>query len=793
MDNLHRTNVIVTSCLRPPVKPKSKAPLALYEREREHPHATGRTDTRNYEKELVFDGDDGGGRAEDRAHCPLTLKDCGISKDHFDLREFCLSNEEYYRKLEELKQAHLQTMAELEGMYRHKLDIKDVPPVDGRNTSVPHRSQWTKPCSVPVNLHDASSAQDLDHYGSSGMSGTSEDSYVKIEPVMSIVISPKEKIKNMWQDFIIGELTPRSRSPSCSSPRNQLMSQNPGVLKDKTKGKEKRTGQEQHPDGQRLQITVPKPFRMTLREAEKKQRIVRSRSEVELENAMLRKQLEELTECQKKFHASPVPAHVYLPLYEEICERNKERRILSRQQRPTSQKPFSFLERECRKREQKVQLPREEKKAFRARPVPRKVYNSTVSERLKEDQLYRAIKMQMRAQELLHSASMPCSMLARRLSNRRRNTEEKTERTVQAEANFQPKINREVPDFDASYRRFRKRLQDKRNVKLLTVCEPFHLRTAQIPSRQDRIQAAIEAELESSRVTHRPYRPQAQTVGSSLCSSFSSSLELLPSKITDAAKKRQEAVRRALEQRREAEEEEDRWREKQRQRERKLQKVISRRALANDPHTALSQICPTKLKQFRTQDRQRRKEYGAEMREIQKRVEGRPLLLEQVTLTNAKLAAEKRFAEALRGYGLSQDIISYRASGHPLSEESLSSASFTDKLSNKNYDAAGSPAGAESFPDGYPEDFDRELSEGEEGEMHEVQKGTEEEDKRADQSELQENEDETKEQYLEQEKKDDGGQEHNRKAPSRSSSGEESNAEDVEGCEEHDKHGGQTS
>lgn len=405
------------------------------------------------------------------------------------------------------------------------------------------RLQWTKPCSVPVNLHNASSAQDLEHCGSSGMSDTSEDIYVKIEPEMSIVISPKEKIKNMWQDFIIGELTPHARSPSYSSLRSQPMSQNPGVLKDKTEGKKKHIGQEQRPGGQRPQITVPKAFRMTLREAEKKQRMVRSRSEVELENAMLRKQLEELTECQKKFHASPVPAHVYLPLYEEICNHNKERSSLSCRQRTTSLKPFSFLERECRKREQKVQLPKEEKRAFRARPVPRKVYDSTVSERLKEAQLYRAIKMQMRAQELLHSASVPCSMLARRSSNKRRNMEEKTERTIQVEANFQPKINSEVPDFDASYRRFRKRLQDKRNVKLLTVCEPFHLRTAEIASRRDRIQAAIEAELESSRVIRRPYSTQAQTVGSSLHSSFSNCLEALPPKITHAAKKRQEAVR----------------------------------------------------------------------------------------------------------------------------------------------------------------------------------------------------------------------------------------------------------
>uniref|UniRef100_A0A3B4XCU5 Uncharacterized protein n=1 Tax=Seriola lalandi dorsalis TaxID=1841481 RepID=A0A3B4XCU5_SERLL len=34
MANAHRTNVLVTSCLKTPVDPQTKAPLASYERER---------------------------------------------------------------------------------------------------------------------------------------------------------------------------------------------------------------------------------------------------------------------------------------------------------------------------------------------------------------------------------------------------------------------------------------------------------------------------------------------------------------------------------------------------------------------------------------------------------------------------------------------------------------------------------------------------------------------------------------------------------------------------------------
>lgn len=57
--------------------------------------------------------------------------------------------------------------------------------------------------------------------------------------------------------------------------------------------------------------------------------------------------------------------------------------------------------------------------------------------------------------------------------------------------------------------------------------------------------------------------------------------------------------RKVLEQRKKAEEEEECWKEKQRQREKKLQKVVSKRAQANDPHVALSQTCQSKLREFR--------------------------------------------------------------------------------------------------------------------------------------------------------------------------------------------------
>lgn len=51
MANAHRTNVLVTSCLKTPVDPHTKAPVALYERERVLPYSAG-YDNRHYEKEV---------------------------------------------------------------------------------------------------------------------------------------------------------------------------------------------------------------------------------------------------------------------------------------------------------------------------------------------------------------------------------------------------------------------------------------------------------------------------------------------------------------------------------------------------------------------------------------------------------------------------------------------------------------------------------------------------------------------------------------------------------------------
>lgn len=358
-----------------------------------------------------------------------------------------------------------------------------------------------------------------------------------------LLSSPKEHIKNMWRGFCVNKMSPSKQQPSSALPQKQAMvepSAMAGVQKSK-KGK----GSKQV--GWCPQVTVPKPFQMMLREVEYKRKGIRSRTELEHENEKLRREIEELTECQRKFRATAVPAHVHLPLYEELQKRDEERhqqfRAAEQQRLLAAQRPFRFLEREHIKKQQKElqMLSSKEQKEhrrrpFRAKPIPRAVKDAAFGERQKEEQLYREIRKEMRATEMLLSATEPPSMLAKRLSERHAQREGESADS----SNHRNRIRSQMPDFDASCRHFQKQLASKREFRPVTACEPFKLCMANISSRKERLKANTEAE-RRSQCLFDSLSPQ--TPSSSVCSSLSGSHEYIPSKITNAAKKRQEAVR----------------------------------------------------------------------------------------------------------------------------------------------------------------------------------------------------------------------------------------------------------
>ncbi|XP_007437000.1 protein FAM161A [Python bivittatus] len=584
MDASHRAAMLTASCLRTPVNPRTRAPAAHFERE------PGRAS--------FGDGVGQESLSPGREYNSIMYAHC---EDWLDLSNMYLSNQEYYLKLEELKNAHLETMAKLENMYQNKLFLKDVHPLTNSDVtcSKTYRSAWETNSFQLQDMHKSFSESDLNNSFHSNFSDITDEE-LELEASDSDAGSVTlGKTENAWD--------------ACSLEDYSLCAKNilPKLNVLKINKKKKKWFPK---------ITVPEPFQMTIREAKRKQQNIKSKSLMQLENNLLKKQLEEEAECQKKFRANPVPAYVFVPLYHEITQENEERRKSFRERRRefllATQKPFQFIEREAQKKElRKMQFSSPEKKAkmFKAKPVPKFVYSSEMREKLKEEELYRDIRIQVRSEELLRNSSLPNSRLGNRgvIRPRQQNCFEQSE-----ESECKPKTKVKVPDFETLHKKFQRQLQRHKNVKSVTISEPFNLCTPNISSNKEKILDDIKMDEATLKEIRRPYvsarcHPRMKSLNASSCPS---GCEQSPSpRITESTRRRLEAIRK--------------------------------------------------------HEKQRMKEYLQELEEMEERVEKRPLLLEQATQKNARLAAEKHYSDVLRELGLCEDFISKK--GQTASEEFL--------------------------------------------------------------------------------------------------------------------------
>ncbi|KAG7218508.1 hypothetical protein INR49_020355 [Caranx melampygus] len=366
---------------------ENKELLALFGGERERGrYCVREEDWTSEEFDLDCDcGDEGqGGRGGVRSSVSLEIH--GLQRE----QQVYFSNQEYYRRLEELKNAHLRNMAELERMYisqgrewhREEEEVEREEEEEdgelGRGRSRESRQSISSCCSAPklqrinsqeeLDFHDTSSGSDQSELCGEGSTGELELDHRRRSSgpgrtfSRDVLLSPEEVTTQKQFRF-----QPKT---SCPKPKARPARQNEAKVRSNSK------------------VTVPKPFQMMLREEDRKRHKVRSRSEIELENMLLRRELEELRECQKKFKASPAPAHTHLPLYDIISRRSSQR---SNQRRGNQSKggpasaaaspqPFHFLERERRKKEAKIVAelgnlcPKEERQVFKARPMPSSVY-----------------------------------------------------------------------------------------------------------------------------------------------------------------------------------------------------------------------------------------------------------------------------------------------------------------------------------------------------------------------------------------------------------------------------------
>ncbi|KAF1427283.1 hypothetical protein FQV22_0006072, partial [Spheniscus magellanicus] len=486
-------------------------------------------------------------------------------------------------------------MAKLESLYRNKLYLKGVQPSDKKKaaSNMCCRPTWEKSSCQPLNLHKSFSDSDLSDPLGSSISGGSDRELAFEENGSETGSSAfaKEQIEKMWDGFSVEDYISRTKHSLPSSPAFRM-------IRKKQKARSPK-------------VTVPKPFQMTIREARKKEQNVKSKSRIEIENNLLKKQLEEEAECQKKFRANPVPATVFLPLYHEIVQRSEERRRSVKERSKlkllASQKPFKFIEREKQRNEvRKMQLrdlstPEKKTKLFKANPVPKCVYGPAVNDKLKEEELYREIRIRMRAEELLRNSSLPNSRLALKDANKRK----KHKCVEPKETEHKPKIKSSVPDFELLHQKFQKRLLQQKQVKHLTVCEPFDLRTPYIPSNKGKILKDIQEDEEKLKETRWPYaspRRKPQMRHSSANSHLSGFGESKSPKITESTRRRLQAIR--------------------------------------------------------NYEKQRMQEYLQELQEMEERVNQRPLLFERVTQKSARIAAERHYSDRLRALGICPEFVS---------------------------------------------------------------------------------------------------------------------------------------
>ncbi|KAM5338118.1 protein FAM161B isoform 3-T4 [Glossophaga mutica] len=417
-------------------------------------------------------------------------------------------------------------------------------------------------------------------------------------------------------------------------------------------------------------ITVPQPFRMTVREARRKAQWLASPASFEPERQQAQRQGQEEAECHRQFRAQPVPAHVYLPLYQEIMERNEARRQEGIQKRKelllSSLKPFSFLEKEeQRKATQQKELAATAKakvsKQKATRRIPKSILEPALGDKLQEAELLRKIRIQMRALDMLRMASSPLSSPSGRADPRPRTaTRTRAEKLgfLHTDFGFQPRVNPAVPDYEALYKAFQRRAAKGRDTREVTRSKPFLLRTASLCRTRRPCDAAATGGREDSPQVPATPRPRSH----SLSGLASLSANTLPVHITDATRKRESAVRSSLEKRDKADES-TQWLEAHKKKCQAMSQSVTLRAKAMDPHKSLEEVFKAKLKENRNNDRKRAREYKKELEEMKKRIQTRPYLFEQVTKDLARKEAERRYQDTLKQAGLDEDFVRNKVQG----------------------------------------------------------------------------------------------------------------------------------
>ncbi|XP_055485051.1 protein FAM161A isoform X1 [Psammomys obesus] len=546
------------------------------------------------------------------------------------------SDEEYYRKLKELKAVHEESMAKLEKMCQEQLTLRDLHPVMAREDSSSVSSSFASEKNSPIPVMVVTSFSEPDLGLSPSLSTASEEelpSPEKDSPRESRTMAyAKELINNMWKGFSLEDY----------------------IQYDSDFGTAKKARRK--PKSWVPKVTVPVPFQMTVRDQEKREEALKARSDLEMRQKLLKSDEDE-AECKKKFRAHPVPSYVLLPLYEDLVRQSEERRRTAKEKSKAallaSQKPFKFIEREEQKQAIREKLLRDlfkskrKTKGFKARPVPHFIYRPAANGKSKDGEFYRDMRRQLKSRELQQNPSWPYLPAYRQPRNPR--------------SHGRPRLRHRFlsPD-DGDFAEEQKEPFSAQSVpKCSTPGKQCGLRDfARHISKRQKVFADIRADEENLKETCGPYLSSRSKSPVRSAWAKPRPSQRSPPMPTVSSRGREQAIRKSLEEKKMLEEERNRILSKQKQRTKELQKLLATRVKAYDSHHSLAQMLESRVNNLRKSGKARMKEYRQELEEQDKKLQNRPMLFERVAQRNARMAAEKHYSNTLKALGLSEEFVS---------------------------------------------------------------------------------------------------------------------------------------
>ena len=392
-----------------------------------------------------------------------------------------------------------------------------------------------------------------------------------------------------------------------------------------------------------LRTTIPQPFSVYYKSLKPK---LKTKAQIQGET-LRRLELEsEERECSKKFVSKPIPKSTFEPRYQEILTREENRRQLvrntSKSNLQITLRPFKFdkniSHQNPTQESYSLKSNVSENQLFKAKPVPKHLFQTRYEDEVAEQDLYREIRKVMRTNQLLSTSKLPPSMSAseRTLSytdgyKRRARDEQKSKQAfLTAEHRFKPTVNKRMPDFKRQQQLFEQKMLEKRQEQRITRLEfsEQELTMADlesggrggleiiIPSFSDIMKVA-----NTGLVKKRQVQRVDGVYGHAPTRSTQLRQSLVQQRMSEQVSKENEERERAFE---------------QKERVKRMKRQVTERVKKFDTREEMERRAEEKKRHFKEMEESRQNDYAEHLRMIKEKLEDRPLVFERVAMETAK-------------------------------------------------------------------------------------------------------------------------------------------------------------